>query len=288
MKSKENSSLNKELMVTSLYNIRKSLKDKNIENISYKKPIKIPIKLKNNEINDGTTINLSKSSSLYFPKLNNTISNKRNNSSKLETYYSNYKKHKKPKIEISLKKMESFIRPINKHVLEINKLNEIKENLIKKRFNELHNYKLQINPNNYYHNYGLNEFIEITNNNTKKNKSLDYQYNNISSYNNIILKKEDNKHNTSRGKTKIYRNIGTNISKNSSHLLTSVPLTLKNKNKKGHNYIIININEENDFFNTNSIWRFKNINDIINNKTNLNFFKNFIKNSRYMGKLKTT
>ena len=285
MKPKENSSLNKELMITSLYNIRKSLKEKNIEKKSYKKPIKIPIILKNNEINDGTTINLNKSSSLYFPKLNNTIANQRNNSSKLETFYSNYKKHKKPKIEISLKKMESFIRPINKPVLEISKLIEIKENLIKKRFTDLHNYKLQINPNNYYHNYGLNEFIEITNNNTKKNKSLDYQYNNISSYNNIYLKKEDNKFNTSRGKTKIYGNIGTNINKDNSHLLTSVPLTLKNK--KGHNYKTININEENDFFNTNSIWRFKNINDIIHNKTNLNFFKNFIKNSKYMGKLKT-
>jgi hypothetical protein len=286
MKSRENSSSDRILMITSIYNKKEIAKEKNVERTPHKKSDKRPIKLTENEI--CSTTNISNSSSLYFPKLKNSFANQRNNDNRLETNYSNYTKLKRPKITINLKKMELFIHPINKSVLEINKLIEIKDNLVKKRFNQLHNYKLQINPKNYYHNYGLNEFIEITNNNTKKNKSLDYQYNNISSYNNIILKKEDNKHNTSRGKTKIYRNIGTNISKNNSHLITSVPLTLKNKNKKGHNYIIININEENDFFNTNSIWRFKNINDIINNKTNLNFFKNFIKNSRYMGKLKTT
>ena len=148
MESRENNILRKDLMITSLYNLRKILKEKDVCKIPYKKPENSPKKIIENEMKVGTSTNISISSSLYFPKLNNSIINQRNNFSKLEPNYSNYKKHKRPKLEINLKKMELFIHPINKPVLEINKLIEIKENIIKKRFNELHNYKLQINPNN--------------------------------------------------------------------------------------------------------------------------------------------
>jgi hypothetical protein len=285
MKSRENSSSDRILMITSIYNKKEIAKEKNVERTPHKKSDKRPIKLTENEI--CSTTNISNSSSLYFPKLKNSFANQRNNDNRLETNYSNYTKLKRPKITINLKKMELFIHPINKSVLEINKLIEIKDNLVKKRFNQLHNYKLQINPKNYYHNYGLNEYIEITNNYSKRNrnKSLDYQYNNISSYNNIRLKTEENKNSPGKGKIKFYKNISVDKNKKSPNLLTSVPLRIKGK--RGHNYIIANFNEETDFVNTNAIWRGKKMNDIINNKTNLNFFKDFTKNAKYLGKVKT-
>ena len=283
MKSRENSSSDRVLIITSIYNKKEIAREQNIEKTPHKKSDKRPIKLTENEI--CSTTNISNSSSLYFPKLKNSFTNQRNNDIRLETNYSNYTKLKKPKITINLKKMELFIHPINKSVFEINKLIEIKDNLVRKRFNQLHNYKLQINPKNYYHNYGLNEYIEITNNNSKRNKSLDYRYNNISSYNNIRLKKEENKDNTYPKKIKLYKNRTVDKNKKSPNLLTSVPLRIKGK--KGHDYIIANFNEETDFVNTNAIWRGKKMNDIINNKTNLNFFKNFTKNAKYLGKLRT-
>ena len=285
MKSRGDSPLFKDLKITSLYNKRKVPKEEYKEKTPHIKSDKRPIKLIENEIyNDKeTATHINNSSSKHFPKLNYTITNQRNNYSILETNFSYYKMKKNPKLLSNIKKIELFIHPINKSVLEINKFIEIKDNLIKKKFNELHNYKLQINPNNYYHNFGLNEYIEITNNNSKRNKSLDYQYNNISSYNNIMLKKEENKNNSYRGKTKLYKNII--INKKSPNKLKSVPVRINNK--KGNNGIIPNLNEDNDTVNANAIWRGKKMNDIIKNKTNLNFFKNFKKNWKYIGKLKT-
>ena len=286
MESRENNSLNKEkLMITSLCNIRKIPKDMNLENTPKKIIVNTPVKLTENEIkNRNRTSTIMNNSSLSFPKITYTSINQRNNYNKLQTNYSNYKKHKRPKIEISLKKMDLFIHPINRSVLEINKLIEIKENLIKKRFNELHKFKLQINPNNYYRNYGLNKYIEIINNNSKRNNSLDYKFNNVSSYNNILLKEEENKLNTARDKKKSYKNIAINKYKDSSYLLRGVPPRMKNKYDS--DYILTSFNEENGLINSNSLWRGKNINDIIDNKTNLNFFKHFNRNSKNFGKLK--
>ena len=286
MESRENNSLYKEkLMITSLCNIRKIPKDMNLENTPKKIIENTPVKVTENEIkNRNGTSTIMNNSSFSFPKITYTSINQRNNYNRLQTNYSNYKKHKRPKIEISLKKMDLFIHPINRSVLEINRLIEIKENLVKKRFNELHKYKLQINPNNYYRNYGLNKYIEITNNNSKINNSLDYQFNNVSSYNNILLKEEENKLNTARDKKKSYKNIAINKYKDCSNLLRGVPPRMKNKYDS--DYILTSFNEENGLVNTNSLWRGKNINDIIDNKTNLNFFKHFNKNSKNIGKLK--
>ena len=233
------------------------------------------------------TITIRTDSKFLFPKLvYSTFSpNQRNNYSNLQTTYSDYKKIKKPKIEIGLKKLELFIRPVNRSEKEINNLREIKENLVKKRFNELHKYKLQINPNNYYRNYGLNNYIIITNNNiNKKSYSLDYQYNNISSYNNIPLKNEERKMSLNINKKKFYKDIKKNNCKKNICLLKSVPFRMKSK--RNGNHIFNSFNEDEILKNNNCLWRGKNINDIIHNKTNINFFKNFIKNSKNMGKIK--
>lgn len=231
--------------------------------------------------------NTKMNSELSFPKISYTFTSpsQRNNFNCLKTTYSDYRTLKKPKIELNLKKMELFIRPIYKSVLEKNGIKALKESLTKKKFNELHKYKLEINPKNYYHNYGLNNYIVITNNKKKKNYSSDYQYNNISSYNNIYIKKdEEKKMNMKLNKKKLYKDIKINNYKNNICLYKNVPFRIKNT--KSNEYIINSFNEEKGLTNINSLWRGKNINDIIHNKTNLNFFRNFIKNSKNIGKLK--
>ena len=242
---------------------------------------------KNTEKKLSGTITARTDPKFLFPKLAYTTfsPNQRNNYSNLQTTYSNYKKIKNSQIEIGLKKMELFIRPVNRSEKEINNLREIKKNLVKKRFNELHKYKLQINPNNYYRNYGLNNYIIITNNNSnKKSYSHDYQYNNISSYNNIALKDEDKKMSLHLNKNKFYKDIKKSNCKKNLCLLKSVPFRAKSKRNDDH--IINSFNDDEILKNNNSLWRGKNINDIIRNKTNINFFKNFIKNSKNMGKIK--
>ena len=222
----------------------------------------------------------------YFPKLTyaSMSPNIRNNFN-YEKINSNFKKKKKQKNDEGLKKIELFIKPINRSVKEINNLRALKENLVKKRFNELHKFKLQINPNNYYHNYGLNDYIIITHNNrNKRNHSYDYKYNNISSYNNMFVRDEIKKTTINMNKNKFYRNIKINNFKKNICLLKNIPNRIKNKNKK--DFIINSFNDEKYFENNNSLWRGKNINDIISNKTNINFFKNFIKNSKKIGKIK--
>ena len=161
--------------------------------------------------------------------------------------------------------MKTFIAPISKTILEKKELNKIKKNLILKRFKELHNYKLKINPKNYYHNYGLNDFILITNKNKNKSRNNDdYKYNNISSYNNII-KTEEEKYNK---KTKIIKS----VKKEKEMLLTNVPYRLKNtKSNKG----IMKFDKNDTLFGKNSIWRGKNINEMIHKILILIFFKFF-------------
>ena len=84
---------------------------------------------------------------------NNILENKK----KLNKIFDNDSKKEK----LFIRNMKSFVAPINKTKIEKNKLNEIKNNLIKKKFKELHKYMLKINPNNYYHTYGLNKYIII-------------------------------------------------------------------------------------------------------------------------------
>ena len=243
---------------------------------------------KNKEKKISGPITARTDSKFFFPKLvYSTFSpNQRNNYSNLQTTYSSYNKIKKPKIEEGLQKMELFIRPVNRSEKEINNLREIKENLVKKRFKELHKFKLQINPNNYYRNYGLNNYIIITNNNRrkKKNYSLDYQYNNISSYNNIPIKEEERKMVTNINKNKLYKEIKKINYKKNISFLKNIPF--RAKSKRNNDYIISRFNEDKILANNNSLWRGKNINDVIHNKTNINFFKNFIKNSKNIGKIK--
>ena len=53
----------------------------------------------------------------------------------------------------------------------------------KKRFNKLHNYKLKINPNNIFYDYGLSNYMKINSPLKFYNKRTDRHFNNISSYN---------------------------------------------------------------------------------------------------------
>ena len=168
--------------------------------------------------------------------------------------------------------MKSFVAPIIKSSIEKNKINLIKKNLRLKKFKELHKYKLEINPKNYYHNYGLNEYIIISNKNRSRNS--DFRYNNISSYNNIF-----------RAKEKIINTIkiNNNFKKEKKLLLKSLPYRLTNS--RNNNGILNFFNKEN-LTEENSIWRGKNINNMIHTSINFDFLKIFNKNYRTMGKLK--
>ena len=177
------------------------------------------------------------------------------------------------KEKIILNNIRQFISPIKKSNLEIEKLKKIKKNLIVNKFKELHDYKLSINPKNYYKNYGLNNFIIISNRN--KSRNLTYKYNNISSYNNIFKTNEENKN---------YKIIKYHRKeKEKDLLLTCVPYLIKNA--KHNDGIFKNFNNS-PLIDENSLWRGKNINNMIHNSINIDFFKNFLKNSKSLGKIK--
>ena len=181
-------------------------------------------------------------------------------------------KIKMNKEKIFIRNMKSFVAPISKSSIEKNKINLIKKKLRLKKFKELHKYKLEINPKNYYHNYGLNEYIIISNKNRSRNS--DFRYNNISSYNNIFKAKE-----------KIINTIkiNNNFKKEKKLLLKSLPYRLTNS--RNNNGILNFFNKEN-LTEENSIWRGKNINNMIHTSINFDFLKIFNKNYRTMGKLK--
>ena len=202
---------------------------------------------------------------LSFPKINKTFNKNKN----YKTILSRNTKRE----ELFIKNMKTFIAPLSKTILEKKEMNKIKKNLIFKRFKELHNYKLKINPKNYYHNYGLNDFILITNKNKNKSRNNDgYKYNNISSYNNIKTEEE-----------KKYNKNNRIIKSVNKEKLTNVPYRLKNaKSNKG----IMKYDNNDTLFGKNSIWRGKNINEIIRNNINFDFFQIFSKNSKSTGKIK--
>ena len=167
--------------------------------------------------------------------------------------------------------MRTFLVPVNKTNLERNKIHNIKKNLILKRFKELHKYKLKINPKNYYHNYGLNKYIIITNKN--KSRNSDYKYNNISSYNNILKIKKENKK---------FLTVNNN-KKEKEFLLKSLPSKLKNaRNNNG----ILKSSDNDNFTEEYSIWRGKNINEMTHNSIDYDFLKKFNKNYKSIGKIK--
>lgn len=269
MELKENNSITKDkLLITSISKVAKTTPT------SFEKKSKNFKEIKIFERNSKTS----------FPKLCHTmVSTNDNNIVNHFKTVTNFKKIKKPKKEIRLKQMELFIKPIIKSEIEKKGLRTLRDNIIKKRFIEFHEYKLKINPKNYYNNYGLNNYI-IINNNNKKDYSFDYHFNNVSSYNNIQLKEEENKKFMDSNKKNFHKNIKIYNCKNNLNLLKNIPFRIKNKNC--NNNIIKSFNEEKVLTNNNSLWRGKNINDIIRNKTNLNFYKDFNKNAKSIGKIK--
>ena len=266
MEFKNNNSEKKEkLLITSVFNTKETQRkiEENLNNLHEEKT-------KTNTLNSTLLTKLD-----YLPSL----TNKNYNFTNFKTNYSNNKKIKKP---IRLNKMIEFINPINRASLEINSLRTIKENLVKKRYDELHNFKLKIKPVKFYDNYGLNNFVKITNNYSKRFHTFDNQFNNISNYNNIF--QPEKRKNIYINKIKLYKNIKTLNNKKRENFLRNIPCRIKNENNSMH--IIRSFNEDNGLVNTNYLLRGKNINDIIHNQTNQNFFKNFIKNSKYLGKIK--
>ena len=277
----KNLSRNKQpLLLTSITNSKRF--QKNTENKENKE--KNVDEIKGNEFSSGQ---------FSFPKLNlvKTFSNLENDETiNPKDSFDEKKKRtkiKRKKMETCLKKFELFIRPINKSILEINGLRAMKDNLVKKRFIDLHKYKLKINPNNYYHNYGLNDFILITSDKrNKRSNSFDYKFNNVSSYNNIFPRDEENK--STIYKSTISRNIFNNLRiKNFKKIFSSLKcVPYRSKNLSNNNFILNTFNGQEILSNNNTLWRGKSINDIIPNKTNLEFFKSFVKNSKNLGKIK--
>ena len=181
---------------------------------------------------------------------------------------------------VEIKNLQKFISPNYKTTLEITNFKKIKKKLTIRKFIELHKFKLKINPKNFYNNYGLNDYLLIINNKNDKSKNYnDYRYNNISSYNNKFKIKEEKKNNG-------INSISENFKKNSKEFsLKRVPYRLKNQRKQ-NGIMKYFFNDEKTLFDVNSIWRGKNINDLIHTTINFNFFDNFRINSRTIGKIK--
>ncbi len=173
--------------------------------------------------------------------------------------------------QIFLRNLRQFVFPINKSNSELKEIKKIKNNLIANKLKESLKYKLKINPN-YFKNYGLNDFVKISNNDENKKKKF-HRYNNISTYNNIIKKTVEDKNDK----------ISKSSKKQKKLLLKYVPYILKNsKNNNG----IFNFFNNASLIDENSIWRGKNINDLIHNRINIDFFKSFLRNSKSLGKIK--
>ena len=112
---------------------------------------------------------------INLPNISNNLARLTTNSN----IYLNSPIHNK----LNLKKIQCFIHPSLESLSEKDKINDLKKKLEKKRFNQLHNYKLKINPNNIFHDYGLSNYIKINSPLRFYNKSTDRYFNNISSYN---------------------------------------------------------------------------------------------------------
>ena len=175
--------------------------------------------------------------------------------------------------KIFLRNMKKFIEHDNRTKIETYRLKNIKKSLVLKRFKELHKYKLEINPKNYYHNYGLNNYIIITNKKKNRSRNIDYKFNNISSYNNIFKAQEENKSIKTESKSKKRKDLS----------LKSLPYRL---NRARNDNGILKFSNNGTITDENSIWRGKNINEMIHTSIDFDYLNLFKKNYKSMGKIK--
>ena len=175
--------------------------------------------------------------------------------------------------KIFLRNMKKFIEHDNRTKIETYRLKNIKKSLVLKRFKELHKYKLEINPKNYYHNYGLNNYIIITNKKKNRSRNIDYKFNNISSYNNIFKAQEEDKSTKIESKSKKRKDLS----------LKSLPYRL---NRARNDNGILKFSNNGTIIDENSIWRGKNINEMIHTSIDFDYLNLFKKNYKSMGKIK--
>ena len=175
--------------------------------------------------------------------------------------------------KIFLRNMKKFIEHDNRTKIETYRLKNIKKSLVLKRFKELHKYKLEINPKNYYHNYGLNNYIIITNKKKNRSRNIDYKFNNISSYNNIFKAQEEDKSTKIESKSKKRKDLS----------LKSLPYRL---NRARNDNGILKFSNNGTITDENSIWRGKNINEMIHTSIDFDYLNLFNKNYKSMGKIK--
>ena len=175
--------------------------------------------------------------------------------------------------KIFLRNMKKFIEHDNRTKIETYRLKNIKKNLVLKRFKELHKYKLEINPKNYYHTYGLNNYIIITNKKKNRSRNIDYKFNNISSYNNIFKAQEEDKSTKIESKSKKRKDLS----------LKSLPYRL---NRARNDNGILKFSNNGTITDENSIWRGKNINEMIHTSIDFDYLNLFKKNYKSMGKIK--
>ena len=175
--------------------------------------------------------------------------------------------------KIFLRNMKKFIEHDNRTKIETYRLKNIKKSLVLKRFKELHKYKLEINPKNYYHNYGLNNYIIITNKKKNRSRNIDYKFNNISSYNNIFKLQEESKSIQKLSKSKKRKDLS----------LKSLPYRL---NRARNDNGILKFSNNGTITDENSIWRGKNINEMIHTSIDFDYLNLFKKNYKSMGKIK--
>ena len=175
--------------------------------------------------------------------------------------------------KIFLRNMKKFIEHDNRTKIETYRLKNIKKSLVLKRFKELHKNKLEINPKNYYHNYGLNNYIIITNKKKNRSRNIDYKFNNISSYNNIFKAQEEDKSTKIESKSKKRKDLS----------LKSLPYRL---NRARNDNGILKFSNNGTITDENSIWRGKNINEMIHTSIDFDYLNLFKKNYKSMGKIK--
>ena len=251
-------------------------------------------KILSTDFTDINSLTQNKLSTNIYKKLDKkfTLPNLSNNISMLKTSELIMRKNSPKHTKINLKKMQNFIKPPTKYSLEKNKLNELKKRLIQKKFKELHNYKLKINPDNIFHDYGLSKYIKINSTSNFKNKCINRYHNNISSYNRTKTEEKKNgidlltKTNLKIRKNKTMESVQLeNIpSKNTNTLYNFIFKTFSINDKKSN--FLENAEDKNEILGINdSMFRKQNINDFVETSSTMYFFKEFKKKSKTMGKL---
>ena len=230
------------------------------QNFSKKSPII-------NEENENIESKTIPDTNLSFPKIRYKTLDKKEEKSNIIPFI--LSKNEK----IFLRNMKKFIEHDNRTKIETYRLKNIKKSLVLKRFKELHKYKLEINPKNYYHNYGLNNYIIITNKKKNRSRNIDYKFNNISSYNNIFKAQEEDKSSKIESKSKKRKDLS----------LKSLPYRL---NRARNDNGILKFSNNGTITDENSIWRGKNINEMIHTSIDFDYLNLFNKNYKSMGKIK--